>query len=447
MLKPEFIRSPVTGLEFLDWQNDNFFNELTELFNKHIENNVLSESFFADDAEIKTIIEKYTGFSNIKLIPTKVGNLAIDTGYIAPNSIINNKLVDEFISHTKTQLYKSFKEDSEKVFKGSIDYTSGKVSGGFSTLPFELYINVNLNSYLPPKLVSRFNATLAELMAGVLAHELGHAFSGCMLLHTTVKDNMLLKAGLRAFKEVHTNEERFVILRDTKNLLDIKEDDKTLSELSKSSDENTYVLYYSKMLTRRNNNRALSLGVTEMTSEVLADMYAIRMGCGKGILAAINVLASTSKGSRLGVSLVNALVVTLLSAGLIIVLELTIIELSLLVGLIGFIGTYFSRGFSGIYNADHRRLEDGIRQLIAKLKEDKNLKHSEKQLLVNEIQTLLKEYQKIKPWYENTIIRRLMGRVFQGGDFKYVEMEHFTSVLQNHEVNLLSGQFNTAQQV
>jgi hypothetical protein len=103
-----------------------------------------------------------------------------------------------------------------------------------------------------------------------------------------------------------------------------------------------------------------------------------------------------------------------------------------------FVLNYFSKGYSGVYNADHRRFEDAVRQLIQKLKEDTTMPTSEKNALADEVQQLLAHANWLRPWYESTVIHRFMGWVFSQADFKAQEVEHYTSVIANHEVNTIS---------
>lgn len=438
MLPLSFLHNNHSGMEFLEWQGSSFYDELTAYLGENISPmGVLSSSVFEKGSHLKDIIKKYTGFANIKLFALQEGNLAVDSGYMAPNAILNNQGLDKWLDHTNTTLYRWFKNSKDDVFKGHIDYNTGKVSGAFSELPFGIYINVNLHHTFKPSLLKKFNVTLPSVLAGAIVHEVGHMFTGCMLVHDTIKDNMLLKAGLRFYKEAKTTEERITIIKDTRKLLDIKEKDGSLEEVAKSSDENAYILYYNQMIKRRNNNRALSLGVTEMTSEVLADMYAIRMGCHEGAMNAISLLVSTGILLPLiGNFLLTALMVAVFTA-----------YFGAAVGVAFFVGgtfsaivtffSYFSIGYSGIYNANHRRLDDGVRQLIAKLKEDKNLDPKGKVDLINQLDKLMVLLKEVTPWYENTFVRRFMGRVMQLSDFKYVEIEHFTSTIQNHEVIIL----------
>ncbi|WP_228493063.1 hypothetical protein, partial [Pseudomonas aeruginosa] len=84
---------------------------------------------------------------------------------------------------------------------------------------------------------------------------------------------------------------RVIILKDTAAILDVPEAKlEELKSFANQEDGENYLLYYTKLLSQRNSRRSLSVGVPEMTSEVIADMYAIRMGFSKEVIAGISAL-------------------------------------------------------------------------------------------------------------------------------------------------------------
>lgn len=442
MISIDFLKGSRTGLEFMDFQNDSFFKELTSHLTQYINNGILDPT--VEDG-LMPLIEKYTGFNNIDLNIGPHANLGVDTGYFSPNNVLNNAGLDGLYPSNQTTLFRWFKENKATIFKGEISYTTGKVSGGFKSVPVQLFIEANLTSIFSPKLLEKFDVTLAEVTAGAIVHELGHIFGGCMMMFTTLKDNLLLKAGLRSYKNATTDKERLVVLRDARSLLEVDNKDKALEEISKSDKEEVFILYFNKLLTQRNEVRSLSMGVTEMSSEVIADMYSMRMGCGKGIIGAVgvlitgNVLRSTLSGIFAGIYYgVMFMMIGMATSGVLVLWVLIPI-----LGVLGLILGYFSPAFSGIYNADHRRFDDLIRQSIDQFKTAKNVPSKERAETLAFLEQLIELNKSFKPWYENTIVRRFMGRVFATGDFRVSEVEHYLSVLSNHEINLLSDKLKT----
>lgn len=450
MISIAFLRKPVAGLEFIDFQTTHFYDELTGTLGKYITKTDKGNTLSKDcEKEVLAVIERFTGFSNIKITLVDKGNMAVDTGFFSPNHVLNNAGVDELLKATKSTLYRWYTQNKEKMFKGSIDYSTGKVSGSFKTLPVSLQINENLDVIFPPDKVTKFGVPLEGIMAGAIAHELGHVFGGCMMLHTACSDNVVAKAGLDYYKTAERAEDRVVVLRDVASILELDQAKQAeLQAIAQSGDEASYVMYFNKMIVQRNTSRSLSVGVERMSSEVIADMYALRMGCSKGIIAAISSLVDVGLITTVCNSLLMSCLLTAIFAA---ITPGVTVALALSVGLPGvltylgvmftlvFMFDYFSKGYSNVYNADHRRFEDAMRQLIARFKEDKNISKTDKADLTQYIDKLLVFGKTLKPWYDNTVIYRFMGWVFNGSDFKKAEIEHYTQVLGNHEVNLMPG--------
>jgi hypothetical protein len=446
MISIDFLKQSRAGIEFIDFQTTRFYDVLAACIEKHISYDtgaaVLKDSV---SKELLAIVEEFTGFSNITIKYEDQGNLAVDTGYFSPKHVLNNEGVDQLMGITKTTLYRWFAENKVKMFKGTIDYTTGKVGGSFKTVPVNLHINKNLSVTFAPEKVAKHGVPLPGIIAGAIAHELGHVFGACMMLYTAASDNLVAKAALAHYKAAGRTEDRVVVLKDTAAILEL--DPAKIAELqaiAENPNDDSFILYWNKLTVQRNSRRSLSVGVERMSSEVVADMYAIRMGCSKGIIAAISAFVDIGAITVITNSLLSATILTVLAD--ITFLPLLISSASFtpffvfsgLVFTTLFIADYFSRGYSGVYNADHRRFEDAIRQLIARLKEDKRITAAEKAELTKDIEVLLELGKSFKPWYDNTVIGRAMGWVFNGGDFKKQEIEHYTQVLTNHELNVFS---------
>lgn len=451
MISIDFLKSERAGIEFIDFQTTRFYDVLSATLEKHIslEGNKAVLLQTAGDA-ILPIIEEFTGFSNINIKYETKGNLAVDTGYFSPHHVLNNEGTDQLMGITKTTLYRWFAENKVKMFKGSIDYKTGKVAGSFKTVPVNLYINIFLHETFEPAKVAKYGVPIHGIIAGAIAHELGHVFGGCMMIYTAASDNLVAKAALHLYKNTERAEDRVVILKDAASILEL--DPAKVAELqaiAQSPKEESFMLYWNKLTVQRNSRRSLSVGVERMSSEVVADMYAIRMGCDKGIIAAISAFSDIGAITIVINSLISAALTT-------IILELLLLTpiamfvaatatatpfiiFSGTVFTVSFICDYFGRGYSGVYNADHRRFEDALRQMIAKIKEDKNVNPTDKAELVKAVDKMLEFGKKLKPWYEDTVIKRAMGWVFNGGDFKLQEIEHYTQVLANHELNNFSA--------
>lgn len=451
MIDMDFLvrKEQVAGLEFMNFQNDSFYVTLVSILKEHLSYATKVPTLQKTVQEpLLKVLKDYTGFENITVKFAEYGNLYMDTGYFSPGHVINMKHVEFWLNSSETTIYRWFTQNKEKIFKGSVDYKTGKVGGSFCTIPLELGINVNISEYFGAKETERWNATPEELLAGGIVHEMGHAFSGCMMMATAFHDNVVAQASIAAYRNCQRDEDRVVVLKDSATLLGLKTPKADeLIEFAKQDNDESFMMFYTKMIAQRNNQRSLSVGVAEMTSEVVADMYAIRMGCGKGIVAAIGVL--TSRGvisSLLGnfvVSIAAGIYMSMfvgsyaILAGAVITMPGLIGMMCVFSGLM-FIMNFFAPYYSGVYNTDPRRMEDAVRQLIAKIKECKAMPASEKTKLVDDISQLLKRLEQSRGVLDNTVIYRAMGWVFSGSDFKLREIEHFTQALTNNEMTVLA---------
>ncbi|TQH49587.1 SDR family oxidoreductase [Pseudomonas aeruginosa] len=452
MLDMSFITRKVAGTEFIEFQNATFKDELTACLDQYImitdKRVVLSPECQVD---VLGLIKKHTGFSNIKLELNDSGNLYIDAGYFSPNHVLNNTGTDVLIPASKTTLYRWFVENKNKIFKGGVDYRSGKVTGSFQDVPLTIGINVNLHQFFPLDKITKWKVSMGGALAGGIAHELGHAFGGCALLLTHLEDNLVARAGLDQYRKATKAEERVIILKDTAAILDVPEAKlEELKSFANQEDGENYLLYYTKLLSQRNSRRSLSVGVPEMTSEVIADMYAIRMGFSKEVIAGISALVDRGVFTIATETFLFGAVATLFlfwptAAVTIIVTGGTSALGGMLWGVFALSSAfaYFQAGYSGVYNSDHRRMEDALRQLIAKLKASKTVPGEERVRLIDDITKALEAVKKLKPWYDNTVLYRFIGWIFSGSDFRKQEIEHFTQSLNNHELAVLSSQLKT----
>ena len=455
MIGIEFLRTKsVDGLEFLDFQNKSFASTLTNLFNEHIIDVLGRKQLSATvEQELYKILNDYTGFRNIKLTLMDIGNLAIDVAYFSPRHILNSKMADRYAPMREMTMYKWFTKNGETIFNGGIDFTTGKVTGSFRDLPIRLYANRNLDEIFDERILKGFDSTYAEVMAACVCHEIGHAFGGCALMSQNTTDNYVIKTAIEELKKIKRREDRVIVIKDTKRILDLKDslDDKAINEfLDGDAADQTVLLYFTKLINRRNNNRALSLGVPEMTSEVLADTYAIRMGFDKGLLAGLHSLYVTNKISirngsfALGAIMTSIVAISNLHIAVAIgsvsipILGAMFLTLSSILWTMG----YFNSKVSGTYNTDQRRFEDAIRQLIAKVKVDKEMNDLDKKELINLIDESLKINEQLKPVFNGTAFGRFTGWLVAGADFKNREFEHYTQALANNEISLLGAKLS-----
>ncbi|MNG46897.1 hypothetical protein D3C79_47610 [compost metagenome] len=451
MLSMSFLTMQRGGLEFIDFQSDDFHRKLSS----HLAEMINGQLVLSKDAYqgIKDIIKEYIGFRNIKIELVEDGNLSVNVGYFSPKHVLNSKGLDEFLKPAETTLYKWFVKNKEKVFEGGVDFRTGRVTGSFQDLPITMKINVNLKLTFPSDKIEKYEVPMHEVLSGAITHEMGHCYGGCALMATMAADNVIARAALNHYRGGQSREERITVLKDTAQLLELPAPkQQELQEIAQDESDAAMLLFFNKLVAQRNTSRALSLGVEEMSSEVIADVYAIRMGCGKAVVAAIGALVDhgciMTVMNAMMFGIVYTLISAMLFAGSLLTMALAGIPLSVLAagGLLIFLFAsvigYFMPGFHGVYNSNHRRFEDAVRQLIAKLKEVE-MPAADKAELLKDIEKLLEINKTIKPWYEGTALKRMLGWLLKGSDFKKSEHEHFTQALVNNEMTVFAERLKT----
>lgn len=446
MLSIDFLRGGKrAGMEFIDFQNDDYRAELVTAITPFVKREgdkiLISKNI---TQVLGPIIEKYNGFKNINFQMMESSNLGINVGYFSPGNILNFRNIEEFINVNESNLAKWYGKERSKVFKGSINYDEGKVYGSYTEIPATLFIGSVLEGLFDMAYIKKTNTPIAEVVAGAIIHEVGHLFFACSSIDVTANDNFVMRGALKAFGATNDKEKRLVIIRSTASLLETNIDRKDdIDGLTETKEPNEILLYFSALIERRNTRRALSLGVDEMTSEVAADLFAIRMGFDRGLVAVVGGMSATRVSAIVTATAIACLGIWLMCIPMIIVGGAVGLTVAIVTSLGMFTLITGIMNNSNTYNSPFRRFEDAVRQSIAKIKEVKNMSSTDRELIVKQTEALLKECEKHKPIISGTVVERFLGGIIQGGEFKANEFEHFTQSIANNEIELLNAKLST----
>lgn len=439
MIDISFLRpAKVGGMEFMDFQYTNFFDELSGAFDDVITEGVLTEI----PDQVLGLVRKYTGFSNIEISLVEAGNLAIEAGYLNPNNVFNIEDIEKYLPRSESTLYRWFTGNKQTFFKGTIDYQTGSVGGTYAELPFRLFINSRLNSFLSKSFLDKHNVSYGQALAAAFIHELGHAFGAIMMIHQSVYDAITVRTAVDFFTRAKTPKDRVTVIKDAYRLLDpdTKSDQKLENEIANAEDGNEFVVFLSKVASQRNLKRSLSLGVTKMSSEVVADAYSVRMGCGRSLAVAIGSITKSIHMSQLVFTLMlslmsalNGATTSLIFGGIAGAVVLAVFSLLI----------YMGNNTPGDYNSEHRRMTDILTQMIGKLKDNKFISAQDKQRYLGQIIKTQKLIDDNKPFIEGSVFQSMWMWLSSGSDAKLTNIEHYTSLIANSKTNVLSEQFNS----
>lgn len=438
----DFLRQgKLSGLEFMDFVTNNFADELTAAIEPHVTINRAEETVLNGSVKeaILPVIEKYTGFKNITVEMMDFANFMVDVGYLSPGNILNIKGIEDWFDVTDSTLSQWYSKNKGKMFKGTIDYRTGKVGGAYAELPIKLYLGRPVGDIFKRSEVKKLNISVATMIAACIAHEMGHCFSACSTVDTTANDNFVIRGALATLGAANTKEKRVAVIRNAAVLLggDINTRDNVEAMVEDEDRVNDIVIYFNALISRRNTRRALSLGVDQMSSEVLADMYAIRMGFDRGITATLKIFAAGRVGNIAQSTGVMSLLVAIAFIQFAPIAPLLYLGIIAAGFLVSFVFVYGVMSYSGDYNSPFRRFEDAVRQLIAKLK-TMELTGKERLEIAERAAALLKQCEELRPIIAGTVLDRALGRLIQGSDFKYQEFEHFSQVIANNELEILN---------
>ena len=434
MIDISFLRSPVTpqikmgGLEFLDWQkNTTFFQDLSNILKDAFdpEENVFLLTKGVRDEISKTI--RIHANINATIISEGWGNLAVDTGYLNPGNLLNTKGIDDWFDKKYSKFAEAFKDLKTNVIEGWCDPKTGRVEGKFSKIPFSIYINPDWSACMDEEQLLKLGVTHYEAYAAFILHECGHVFSGLYFVSQTVIDNVLMTKAAKMYSNASEEVEKVKVIKEASEALDINKED-IGSDLS----EESVVVYFSKQVQNRNHRRSLSVGVTEMTSEVLADAYAIRHGAGKALVAGISSFPMLTIKQIL---IITAIVGAVTSLVTVMPFLFTFPMLSIFM----IIANSGERLLPGVYDTDYRRMKTSLRELITKINASNG---PDKQKIIKDCIAIEKVIDEHKPFFESTAMQRTLGWLSNGSDFRKQDFEHYTAELASSTLAIYtSGYF------
>ena len=285
------------------------------------------------------------------------------------------------------------------------------------------------------KEMKKLNVSPAQALAGTLRHECGHVFTGFMMLERRSVDTLIPFMAAKMYSKVEDKKTKFEILKSSLQVLEVN--DKVDKDVADYVDEENIILYFNKMLESRNLKRTLSLGTTTRMSEIYADMYAIKMGAGKSIVAALSTKVSILPAWEY--ALIIGLPIMLLGA-----MGIQAIGMVPLLVMGSFIfGMEFTANLiPGVdYDSPWRRAKTMLRFHVDEIANNKDLKGAEKVKMVKEAKELEKYIDDNKPLLEGTAIQRLWGWMTSGADFKAQDFEHYTQELISHNLSLYIDHF------
>lgn len=444
MLGIDFLKAPtaitVAGLEFMDYQDSKFYQDLVKVISEVI---VDKDGVYTLDTDRKTataiqdMVMERTGIKlNVRSPEESVSNLAIDAGFFIPNGLINIKNIEAILSSDNSSIGTTFRKLNTDVLRGYVDTSKARIGGDFSKVEFTLYTGKFISSFISRGFLEKHKVTVGEALAGFIIHELGHIFTGFLYLTRTVIDSIMPVAAAKLItnKDLY-GKERVAVVHEALKDLECPErpDASTLDKLEPEE----MILMFSKYIANRDMRRTLSIGAGDRVSEVIADMYVIKMGCSKNLVIALAALHEQSTNFNLkAVAIVGALAAAM---GF-----LTPILIAFGGAIFIYTTAYQISKFllpNSLYDSNYRRLKNLLRESINMLNDTKGIDNRAKAQMLKDIREMEKVIDEAKPFFEGTAVQRVVGWIMSGSDFKAQDLEHYTDELLAHTLSTYKETF------
>lgn len=299
MLGIEFLNRPkefvFDGQEFMDYQKGDLFKDLVKIFENSLMqegNNWRLDREGDGSDELEKVIMHHTGIL-LELDSMQVQNAAVDAGFIAPGNVLNIKGIENFMSAKDSSIGQTFKRLKSDILKGWVDTSTGKIGGDFSKVKFSLYLNDHINSFIRHKVIERYKVTMPQALAGIIIHECGHVFTGFLHVYRGIVDPIVTTSAIKLIVDGKLyGKDRVEVVNDAFKVMGVgqKVDESAIADFT--GDE--FIVYFNKATGTRDTRRTLSLGTQDRSSEIYADLYAVRMGCPKSLVAALAALPEQS---------------------------------------------------------------------------------------------------------------------------------------------------------
>lgn len=374
MLGIEFLNKPAelqfAGQEFMDYQKGDLFKDLVKILNVALvqEGNDWTFSRAGDTPEtIEEVIMYHTGIL-IELSSEQVPNAAVDAGYINPGNVLNIKGIEDYFSAKDSNVGQTFKRLKTDILKGWVDTSTGRIGGDFSKVQFKLYLNNYVSYFIKNKTLQRYKVSMAEALAGIIIHECGHVFTGFLHVYRGIVDPIVATSAIKLIVEgKQYGKQRVDIVKEAFKIMEIgqKVDESALENMT--GDE--LVIYFNKAAGTRDTRRTLSLGTQDRSSEIYADLYSVRMGCPKSMIAA---LAAMDLGAGvLGTISVYYTAATILSVITCNPVLAVLCGTTALFMALNYLGSFLSPNSS--YDSPYRRVKTILRDYVVQINNAKDI--------------------------------------------------------------------------
>ena len=264
------------GLEVIDFQKDDIFESLTQLFD------TLKKSTFEDAKTIKQIRDLTFRRFGVNVIIKITHKTDFGTSVELPTFHLNNGLYNQR-ARDILRTSKDSDEDYKRLLKlkdfkkqNSVNLKTAKVSGIFSELEYVIYLDTD-----------QLRLLNTQECCAVFLHEVGHLFTFFEhMVRLTTTNLVLLNVSSLAQKNI-TYENKIMCFELADELLEV--DPSKINPNLVNSEKAVTTIYLSK-ISYQTKSTTGSDWYDNVSSEQAADQFVSRLGGGRHLISALDIM-------------------------------------------------------------------------------------------------------------------------------------------------------------
>lgn len=263
-----YVKKKQLALEAIEFQNGEFFNELTKCCEILADKKVDRKKVNIARDDIKECIKKYTSI-NFKVIVTGSIGFACNIDIIDENHPFTRNWVD---------MLDVFDISKLSTKDSIVDLKNAKLSGGFTEIPVNLYLDTNF-----------FGGSLsAPEMAAIILHEVGHIFTYFELMTQIQTINQVMSDMSKKLNTTESPAVRKIIIEQAAKKLNLKDKVVTIAK-NAPKDEVIYTVLIGASVQELKTQEGYSF-YDQNTWEMMADQFAMRCGAGSYLATGLSTI-------------------------------------------------------------------------------------------------------------------------------------------------------------
>lgn len=427
------------SLEAIDFQRDStLLQEMGYQFDACFKSPT-KETFNAASAALAVIAKKATGIS-FRFNFARFGN--VNAFVIPPQADIANPMAPDEIATKVKRFGRPVSE--QELFKGTVDYKTGKVSGIYSEIPIDIFLATEF--FTDPSLVG----IQGIHVAAVACHEMGHGFTYLAYLGRMVLSNVVISEITRRQHEGAPDKTIQEVVKVAAQKTGWRLTD--LGEVNRSTDplliQQVVMAGMVESIRSELGTKFYDLRAFEFSS----DQFVARHGGARYIVESLDYMYKANaryikeyrgRGGNIMASLFGygqILIGALMTVGG----TLIGIPVMIFIGLVWVLLPMFANGDDGIYDPIPKRFEAMRRELIASSKEAFLSVGQRKEIIdqIGAIDDILKEIERnSKGYFAPGVMAQYVLGIFTGRPAE----QKFQRTLENVVNNRLFELSNTLQ--